>query len=78
MRLPFEEIKRNVVVKKEARTDQRFGCKPEERSVEHLIQYGVINLNKPQGPSSHQVSDYVQRILGITKAGHSGTLGHLY
>lgn len=74
MQLPFWESKRNITVKKEARTDQRFGCRPEERPVEQLIHYGVINLNKPAGPSSHQVSDYVQRILGIAKAGHSGTL----
>src|SRR3989338_9186056 len=51
-----------------------FGKPPAERSPEELIQYGLVNLDKPKGPSSHQVSDYVQKILGITKAGHSGTL----
>ena len=72
--LPFERVKREVFVKKESETNWDYGLKPEERSVEELINYGVINLNKPSGPSSHQVSDYVQRILGIEKAGHSGTL----
>ena len=72
--LPFERVKREVFVKKESETNWDYGLKPEERSVEELINYGVINLNKPSGPSSHQVSDYVQRILGIDKAGHSGTL----
>lgn len=51
-----------------------FGKKPEERTPEELIHYGIINIDKLKGPTSHQVSDYVQRILGITKAGHSGTL----
>ncbi len=51
-----------------------FGKPPAERTPEELIQYSIVNLDKPKGPSSHQVSDYVQKILGITKAGHSGTL----
>ena len=72
--LPFEKIKREILVKKEAKTDENLGCRPEERKTEEIIGYGVININKPQGPTSHQVSDYVQKILNITKAGHSGTL----
>jgi len=51
-----------------------FGIKPEERSTEELINYGIVNIDKPKGPTSHQVSDFVQKILGIKKSGHSGTL----
>jgi len=72
--LPFEKIKRTVLVKKEAKTDEKYGKKPEDRSVEELIQYGIVNLNKCSGPTSHQCSDYVQKILGIDKAGHGGSL----
>lgn len=72
--LPFEKVKRELFVKKQAETNWSYGLKPEERSVEELINYGVINLNKFSGPTSHQVSDYVQKILGIDKSGHSGTL----
>ena len=72
--LPFEKINRGILVKKEAKTNSELGCKPEDRKTEEIVNYGVININKPQGPTSHQVSDYVQKILGITKAGHSGTL----
>lgn len=72
--LPFEKIEREILIKKEAQTDKRYGKRPEERSVEELIDYGVVNINKPSGPTSHQVSDYVQKILGIEKAGQSGTL----
>lgn len=72
--LPFEKLERKILVKKKAETDWNFGKKPEERPVEELINYGVINLNKPKGPTSHQVSAYVQQILGISKSGHSGTL----
>src|SRR3989344_462995 len=51
-----------------------FGKHPSERTPEELIKYGIVNLDKPKGPSSHQVSDYVKKILQISKAGHSGTL----
>ena len=73
-KLPFERIKRKILVKKEAETDGKYGCNPEERKTEEIINYGVVNVDKPKGPTSHQVSDYVQRILGLKKAGHSGTL----
>lgn len=64
--------KKQLFTKKEA--SETFGKSSEERTPEELIQYGIVNIDKPKGPTSHQVSDYVQRILHITKAGHSGTL----
>jgi len=72
-KLLFED-KREVFVKNEAKTSEDHGCYPKNRSTKELIEYGVVNLNKPSGPTSHQVSDYVKRILNIDKAGHSGTL----
>jgi H/ACA ribonucleoprotein complex subunit 4 len=72
--LPFEKLKREVIVKKKVETSDNFGCRPEERSIKEMINYGVVNIDKPSGPTSHQVSDYVQKILDIKKAGHSGTL----
>ncbi len=72
--LPFERIERKVLIRKEAETDEKYGCKPEERKTEEIIDYGIVNVDKPKGPTSHQVSDYVQKILHITKSGHSGTL----
>ena len=72
--LPFEKIERQIVVRKEAQTDEKFGCKPENRTTEEIIDYGIVNIDKPKGPTSHQVSDFVQKILHINKSGHSGTL----
>ena len=34
----------------------------------------MILLDKPMGPSSHQVSAWVRDIFGLEKAGHGGTL----
>lgn len=72
--LPFEIAERKILVRKEAQTDERYGCKPEDRKTEEIINYGIVNIDKPKGPTSHQVSDYVQKILHINKSGHSGTL----
>ena len=72
--LPFERIERKVLIRKEAETDEKYGCIPEERKTEEIINYGIVNIDKPKGPTSHQVSDYVQKILHIEKSGHSGTL----
>jgi H/ACA ribonucleoprotein complex subunit 4 len=36
--------------------------------------YGVINLDKPANPSSHEVVAWIRRILRVEKTGHSGTL----
>ena len=35
---------------------------------------GIINIDKPPGPTSHEVVSWVKRILGVDRAGHSGTL----
>jgi H/ACA ribonucleoprotein complex subunit 4 len=35
---------------------------------------GVINLDKPANPSSHEVVAWIKRILRVEKTGHSGTL----
>ncbi|MBU0756470.1 MAG: RNA-guided pseudouridylation complex pseudouridine synthase subunit Cbf5 [Nanoarchaeota archaeon] len=72
--LPFEDIEQDIIVKREAETSDKYGKPPESRTVEELLDYGIINIDKPAGPTSHQVSAYVQKILGIKKAGHSGTL----
>lgn len=73
-KLPFEKIKRKVLVKKSAKTSEEYGTDPGKRTVPELINYGVINIDKPKGPTSHEVSAFMQKILEIKKAGHSGTL----
>lgn len=57
---PPWEIKRKLVVKAEEETDQRYGCKPVERDINDYIRFGVINLDKPAGPSSHEVTAWYQ------------------
>jgi len=47
---------------------------PTQRPLEEYLKYGIINLDKPANPSSHEVVAWVKRILRIEKTGHSGTL----
>ncbi len=54
--------------------DLDAGVHPLERDIEYYIRYGVVNLDKPRGPTSHQVATWVKRILDVGKAGHGGTL----
>ena len=68
------EIKHTLQVKAEEETDPRYGCKPTERPAEDYIKFGVINLDKPSGPSSHEVTAWTKRLLGLGHAGHGGTL----
>jgi H/ACA ribonucleoprotein complex subunit 4 len=63
-----------VLLRKSASTDESLGSYPKDRDIKSLVNYGIVNINKPKGPSSHQVSAFVQQILGLDKSGHSGTL----
>jgi len=73
--LPSERT-RSVLVKRRAkvRTAPAYGCPPLERSLEAHMRLGAINLDKPSGPTSHEVVAWVKNILNVEKAGHSGTL----
>jgi len=57
-----------------AETDPKYGVEPEKRSVVQHLSLGIIPLDKPCGPSSHEVSSWVRKMVGAEKAGHSGTL----
>jgi len=72
--VPPWEAKRKLLVKTEDKTNPRYGCKPEDRPVEEYVKYGVINLDKPAGPTSHEVAAWVKRILNLQHVGHGGTL----
>ncbi|KAL0951025.1 hypothetical protein HGRIS_007766 [Hohenbuehelia grisea] len=50
------------------------GCSPLKRDITAYVRSGVINLDKPSNPSSHEVVAWLRRILRVEKTGHSGTL----
>ncbi|MBS3071956.1 RNA-guided pseudouridylation complex pseudouridine synthase subunit Cbf5 [Candidatus Pacearchaeota archaeon] len=46
----------------------------DQKSIQDLLNFSIINLDKPSGPTSFSVSGHVRKILGVTKTAHFGTL----
>ena len=47
---------------------------PTERTSATNRSFGVVNLDKPPGPSAHQVTGWVRDLVGVDRAAHAGTL----
>jgi H/ACA ribonucleoprotein complex subunit 4 len=67
-------MQEGILVKSEEESNPKYGCPPLERPLEEHIRKGIVNIDKPAGPTSHQISAWVKDILHLTKSGHSGTL----
>lgn len=72
--IPPWELERELLVKDEEETLQDYGCQPENYTLSKRIKFGIINLDKPPGPTSHEVVAWVKKLLALDKAGHGGTL----
>jgi len=49
----------------------------QDKTISELLEFGIININKPSNPTSFDVSDFVRKTLnplGIRKTSHFGTL----
>ena len=55
-------------------TDPKYGSPPLERPISQYLKYGFVCLDKPQGPTSHEVVAWVRKMFAVDRAGHSGTL----
>ncbi len=62
------------LIKKQEASLTPFGTYPGARTLEDHIKNGIIILDKPSGPSSHQIDRWVKDILKIDKCSHGGTL----
>ncbi len=54
--------------------ESSWGTNPSKRSVEQLLSNSLVLIDKPCGPTSHEVSSIVKKLLHSKKAGHTGTL----
>lgn len=64
----------NFLIKAKSETNPEYGCSPELRPIEEHLTKGIINLDKPSGPTSHEVDSWVRKIFNAQKTGHGGTL----
>jgi H/ACA ribonucleoprotein complex subunit 4 len=62
------------LIKKHEASLTKFGCYPGARPLQEYIRNGIIILDKPSGPTSNQVDNWVKQILNIKKCSHAGTL----
>ena len=44
------------------------------KTIKELLEFGIINIDKPTGPTSFWTSQYVKNALGLRKTSHLGTL----
>lgn len=45
-----------------------------EKSIDEMLKFSIINIDKPLGPTSFQVSQFVKNLIGVRKTSHLGTL----
>ncbi len=67
-------VNRRWLVKSEDATDPRYGCIPTERPIEEAVRKGLLVIDKPPGPTSHEVVAWIKRMFNVERAGHGGTL----
>lgn len=44
------------------------------KTTAELLKFSIINIDKPSGPTSFSVSDYIRKSLKLSKTSHLGTL----
>ncbi|MCK5309491.1 MAG: RNA-guided pseudouridylation complex pseudouridine synthase subunit Cbf5, partial [Thermoplasmata archaeon] len=52
----------------------QHGVVPQDREIKDYLRKGIVIIDKPRGPTSHQISAWVRNMAGAEKAGHGGTL----
>ncbi len=45
-----------------------------QKNLKELLEFGILNIDKPSGPTSFDVSDFVREKLNLRKTSHFGTL----
>ena len=67
-------ILERLILDSDAKTNNAIGGHPDSRNVEQRLASGFILLDKPAGPTSHQVASWVRDLFGLERLGHGGTL----
>lgn len=65
---------KEMLVKDPDTLQDKWGKRPSDRSLGELLQAGVIALDKPPGPTSHQVTAWARDAISSKRIGHGGTL----
>lgn len=71
---PPWEVERKLLVRIDAESRPEYGEDPYRRPIEKLIKTCILNMDKPRGPTSHEIAYMVKELLNAERAGHGGTL----
>lgn len=63
-----------MLIKDPDTIQDKWGKRPSDRSLGELLEGGVIALDKPSGPTSHQVTSWARDALHVHNISHGGTL----
>jgi H/ACA ribonucleoprotein complex subunit 4 len=63
-----------IILDTTASTNLTIGGSPDARDVEERLASGFILLDKPAGPTSHQLASWARDLFGLERLGHGGTL----
>ena len=73
--LPADRPDDTLVLASDVSTNPDYGFSDlESLPIDYLLNNGILCLDKPAGPTSHEVATWVKKILNTDRAGHSGTL----
>src|SRR5713226_2616882 len=65
---------KRIIERTQDSTNPTWGSDPLKRPISDHLRLGVIAIDKPSGPSSHEVVAWIKRMLSLEHAGHAGTL----
>lgn len=46
----------------------------EQKTIKEILNFSMVNIDKPKGFTSFDVVNYVRKLLGVKRVGHTGTL----
>ncbi len=67
-------MKKEFYVREHEASLTEFGKYPGARSIEELLNFGLVVIDKPPGPTCQQIDSWVKKLLELKKCSHGGTL----
>ena len=71
--LPADKDRKRLI-KSQVTTNPHYGKHPSKRTLGEIFDAGVFFVDKPSGPTCHQIDAWVRDMLHVSKTGHAGTL----
>ncbi len=67
-------MEKEFLVREHEASLSEFGKYPGARSTEELLNFGLAVIDKPPGPTCHQIDAWIKNLLELKKCSHGGTL----